>query len=232
MTITLSIEFIINISCISVEGQIKNEASDFPYIKDIFSKHYKEISAVFSLFIIFFAFFIFSFLNYCINCFDFLNEWDFLISIISFILCQLLYFIECLIIPVYLKRTKFLYLTDSIIIEDSINKIKKKYTSLTVVCFLFLFIIVLLDLILLNLHKGICCNMEKICNQTKDCCDNFGRCFLEQLTCLFGKKEKTEAIRKLEERTNQKDIEIYNLTGNIRSLMAENIEIVLKKSNI
>lgn len=231
MLIILSIEFIFNICYISIIIDIKSKLigyfdfgkSDFVFI---YKKHYSGISAAFSLFIIFFVVFIITFI---INCkFDTLIEkvYQYLIIFTAFILCQILYLTECMIIPVYLARSKFENKLD----EN--DKAKSKYTTLTVLCIISLPVIIFMNFIVLNLFKKICCNMVEICDETRNCCDNFGRWIIDKITCLCNKKVKDKNVAKSEQKKDKLDIEIMNLTGDISNLLAQNIEITLNKLKI
>lgn len=232
--IILSIEFILNITCIAIIGEVKDSTKKLDE-KDIFKEHYKSISAIFALFFINFAIFL---LVFIINCtcqksdcsqpFDFLFiDLNHFITLITFFICQFLYLIQCIIIPVYLQRVK------NIINKNyyyySLDKIKheaiKKYTSLTVVIYVFLFIILFLNFIVMNLYREICCKMESICKLTENCCENFGRWFLDKLSCFFCQDEKEENIKVLERQGAERENEIDNLTGDIRNLMADNLEL-------
>ena len=232
MLISVSIEFILNLVFISISSDIKSEKIEYyDYKKDknvnIYREHYSGISAAFSLFVISFALFV---LVFTINC-KFEDLIDKLcqnvIILITFIICQLLYFIECMIIPVYLTRaSKF-----KILIENN-DKIIKQYKDLTALCIIFLVIIMVLDIVVLNLFREMCCQMETICEHTEDCVQNFGRCFLDKLTCLCAKEQKDIKVRNAEQKNYELDITINNLTGDISNLMAQNIELTLKKSQI
>ena len=261
MMIILSMQFLLNIIFLAVIIGIKDKyyeilsnsswinafckIYDCDYDKkeiDIFNYHYKGISATFSLFFISFFVFLIQFIAYCscqnANCNEYIDklfkEFNHVSTLVAFFICQFLYFIECLIIPVYYQRIKYLHYEeyDSLYTKTKFDEIKheieKKYISLIVVAFLFLFIILFLDFIVINLYKGICCRMEAICKNTENCCENFGGWFVDKLSCLCCKDGKTITILDLEHVKNENDIKIYNLTGEIRNLMAQNIEINTK----
>lgn len=111
---------------------------------------------------------------------------------------------------------------------DKINSIKKKYSAMTALCIIFLVFIIFLDFIVINLYKSICCQMEIICQNTHNCMENFGRWFIDKISCICCIDSKDKNIIQLEEVKNQKDIEIFNLNGEIRNLMAQNMEINIK----
>ena len=224
MSIILIIEFILNIALISVSADIKNEKVFYNFYK----KQYKEISASFSLFVI--CIFFFFLILLIVKCSNNYEQVHLILFIALFIICQLLYFIECMIIPIYLERTNLILKNEKYSI--SIERIKKKYVSLTASFFVFLFIIILLNLIVLNLFKGICCKMEKICNLTINCGTNFVRCFVNTITCITVNDTIPENIANLQNTIANKDRTINELTGDIKNLMAKNLDIQIKNSNI
>ena len=256
MMIILSMEFLLNIIFLAVINGIKDKyyeklsssswinafckIYDCDYDKkeiDIFNYHYKGISATFSLFFISFFVFLIQFIAYCscqkANCNEFVDmlfkEFNHVSSLITFFICQFLYFIECLIIPVYYQRIKNLHSEKfplkKNVFQDTKEKYEKKYISLIVVSFLFLFIILFLDFIVINLYKGICCRMEEICKHTENCCENFGRWFADKLSCLCCKEGPYPGPGS---GIHENDRKIIELTGEIRDLMAQNIEINTK----
>ena len=232
MLISISIEFILNLVFISISSDIKSEKIEYHNSKkdkdiNIYSDHYSGISAAFSLFVISFSLFILAFI---INCkFEDLIDkvYQNVIILTTFIICQLLYFIECMIIPVYLTRASKL----TLLFENN-EKIVQQYKDLTALCIIFLVIIMILDIVVLNLFREMCCQMETICEHAEDCAQNFGRCFVDKLTCLCGKEEKDINVRNAEQKNYDLDVTINNLTGDISNLMAQNIELTLEKSNI
>ena len=70
--------------------------------------------------------------------------------------------------------------------------------------------------------------MEIICQNTKNCMENFGRWFIDKISCICCIDTKEQNNANLESVTDPKDIEIYNLNGDIRNLMAQNMEINIK----
>ena len=207
---------------------------------DVFVLHYRGISTSFSFFFISYFIFFIEFLAYftCEDChyiLDFiLRELNHLILLITFFIGQFLYLIDCMIIPVFYQRiTKLNYFYYSIFCDENETKIIKKkindkYTLLITLCFVFLLLILFLDFIVLNLYKGICCRMEQICNTTQDCCENFGRGFVNKLGILCCKTKKDTGIVKLEDLENENDRQIHILTGDIRHLLAQNVELSTK----
>lgn len=234
MMIILFIEFILNIVFLSIMREINAQAKilgSYPIIKN----HLKSISAVFSLFFISFFVFILEFVaNYgcckksnnelCDIIFSKLNHF---IIIISFFICQFLYFTQSMIIPVFLDGVKINFEGGN----KKTNIIKKKYDVMTAVCIIFLVLIIFLNFIVINLYKGICCQMEIICENTQNCIENFGRWFIDKLSWICCIDSKETIIAQLEDVRNEKDVKIYDLTGDIRNLMAENIVLNLKDLN-
>ena len=209
---------------------------------DIFFHHYQGISASFSLFFISYFIFVIEFVTHfiCENSCSYdileliLRKLNHLIVLITFFIGQFLYLIDCMIIPVFYQRVDKLYFTYYEIfcnekeVKSIKSKIKGKYTLLIVLCFIFLFLILFLDFIVLNLYKGICCSMEEICTNTQKCCENFGRGFVNKLGILCCKNDNDEGIIQLEKLENENDREIHNLTGDIRHLLAQYVELSTK----
>ena len=147
--------------------------------------------------------------------------------LITFFICQFLYLIDCMIIPCYLQSITHLHSKNNPpTFEELIKKIEKKYIPLTVVCFAFLFCILFLDIIVLNLYKGICCRMKNICNHTQNCCENLGKSFLDLFSCVMCKE--SDRIIELKRKENEIDNKINNINGNIKNLLAENIKITIE----
>ena len=132
-----------------------------------------------------------------------------------------------MIIPVFFHRVKHL-VYEEFYFEEKIKIIINKYSSMTAICYVFLVLIIFLDFIVLNLYKGLCCQMEIICQNTQNCTENFGRWFIDKIFCSCCSDDKDKTIQGLEARRNEKDVEIYELTGDIRNLMAENMELNIK----
>jgi hypothetical protein len=222
MLIILSIEFILSIAFLAVGSKIKeilhSDTIDYDY-------QYKSICATFSLFFISIFVFLVEFLAYCTlnrnGCeseyLRFLcKELNHFISLISFLICQLLYFIDCCLFPVYLQ-----------IVQE--KEAKKKYSDLVVVAYIFLFIFIILDFIILNLYKRICFKMTNICNRTNECCENFGSFFVDILFCRLCCEKKTQEMINLEEKEEEQIRIISDLTGEIKSLLAENNQLYFKE---
>lgn len=243
MMIILSIQFILNIIFLTLISDINSQVKILELIEiDVFKFHKACISAIFSLFFISFFVFVLELISYCgccmkTDCIELCNiifrTYNHVIILATFLICQFIYFTQCMIIPVFFHRVKNLvyqdlyeeYLPEDI---DKIKIIKNKYSSMTAICYVFLFLIIFLDFIVLNLYKDICCQMEIICNNSQNCLENFGRWFIDKISCICCIDKKDRTIVNLEEVSNQKDMEIYQLTGEIRNLFAENMEINIK----
>ena len=191
MLIIMSIEFILSIAFLAVGNEIKKILnSDYIYN---FDYQYDCIWATFSLFFISLFVFIVEFFAYCTlnrnGCENeylrfFCKELNHFISLISFLICQLLYFIDCCLFPVYLQ-----------IIEK--KEAKKKYSGLVAAAYIFLFIFLFLYFIILNLYKRICFKMTNICNRTNECCENFGSFFVDILFCRLCCEKKNSRYDKI-----------------------------------
>ena len=217
MLIILSFEFILSIVFIGV-------ISEFKYYE---KSQYPAICATFSLNFISFFFFVIEFIAYCTcqketcnyeNIRLILINHNHFISLITFLICQFLYFVNCCIIPIYLRG-------------ESSEKQKKNYTGLVVVAYIFLCIIIFLDFIILNLYRMICCNMTNICNITKECCENFGKWFVDVLCCRICNKETSVEITRLEEQKKEYIKNVSDLTGEIKHLLANNINLYFIREN-
>lgn len=228
MIIINSIEFIFNCVFIGVLGDVKDYLGDTFKERQILHGHHAGISASFSLFFISFFAFSLEFIAYCFwqntLCNEYLDlilkKYNHLITLITFLICQFLYFIECLIIPVFNKRVN--YFGD----EPKQKQIKSKYSALSAVGIISLCLVLFLNFIVINLYKKLCFRMEYICDNTRMCCENCVKCFIDKLSCLFGKQEEEEEdINPEIHFDNHNDETIYRLTGEIRNLMSKNIEL-------
>ena len=238
MMIILSFEFILNIIFLAIITDVNSQVSmlDHFYEEGVTKFHKECISATFALFFISFFVFMLELVAYCgccmkIDCAELcniiFNTLNHLIILATFLICQFIYFTQCMIIPVFFHRVNHLVYEDYEEIEK-IKIIKKKYSSMTAICYVFLVLIIFLDFIILNLYKGLCCQMEIICQNTQNCTENFGRWFIDKIFCSCCSDDKDKTIQGLEARRNEKDVEIYELTGDIRNLMAENMELNIK----
>ena len=232
MLIIMLIEFILSI----VFQGVMREINSYFHTKYItkFDYQYKCISLTFSFFIISLFVFVIEFIvnrtcgketcenechEICSNLFFDLNHF---ILLITFLICQLLYLIDCCIIPVFLQGIKN---------YGTFKEQEKKYTALIVVAFIFLGIIIILDLIVLNLYKGICCKMTKICDKTKTCCENFAKFFVDIVCCRCCSELNNTVLGQRAQELENGMQEKKNLTCEIRNLLAENTNSYFKQSN-
>ena len=195
--------------------------------KRVFLNQTNSIISIFSLFFFFFVIFIIKFIVYFKTngenrkkCFC---EFNHLLTIVSFIICQILYLIDCIFLPISFLR--ILKIQNKYFYPD-FDSIKKRYIILIQFSTLFLIIILFVEFILLNLYKGICCDMDIICKQFKNSFINCCSGIKDILKCKCLKNNNN--IDNGSEQMKQ----IYNLTGEIRYLLAENLELRIKNINI
>ena len=112
ITILMGLIFILSIGIIGTFGTIKSKSRKMSYLnvleqQKFFSNNYSAISAIFPLEVILFVEFIILFIILYIPQ---LYEGETLekIMLFIFLICQLLYLINCVLIPVYLKEFKFI----------------------------------------------------------------------------------------------------------------------------
>ena len=186
--IIVSIELILNLVflliIINIRDNFKRLCNNYEYI----SEHFITIVILFSFFLFFSSFFLFEFLCHC--CCNYSNDNCYhCMMLIIFLICQILYLIYCILFPVYLSGLS-LSGEDDCIEEE--KKIIKKYKTMTLICYIFLIIIIFLDFILLNIYKTICCQMNKICRYTEYFFINLGKYFLNKLCCKSEGKPKID----------------------------------------
>ena len=240
MMIILSIEFIFNIIFLSIINDINANVSVSPAVNEnIFKMHKHAINTIFSFFFIsYFAYFLElmalygCFIKYyCHKILEIIfKNLNHLIMLVSFFICQFLFLIQCVIIPVYSQRVKNLVYEEYYVEEAKIN-IKNKYKAMEAISYIFLVLIIFLDFIVINLYKGICCQMEDICTQTKNCFKNFGRWFVDKLAFICCIKTTIREIEELENKKKAKEGQISNLSGDIKNLMAENLKLNIRVLN-
>lgn len=212
--------FVLSIIIVSTYGTIKSKSkklNELKQSKNLFSKSFSAISAVFSLIIIFM--FVYLILMIIVKFFD--GNENYLSKAMLFILiiCHFLYLINLVIIPAYFEEFKFLIkslINESNSIEKELNNIKSYYVGLIAISYIFLFVILFFDFILLNLYKNIFFN-SVVC--------------LTFLTEIFfqGFYEKPDK-KELEELMKERK----KLTQEIRQSLDEqlNKEIIMKKEEI
>ena len=221
MLIIMSIEFILSIVFLGVMAEVKNSLK----MKDL-NYQYDGICLTFSFsFISFFVFVLYFIIDHNCKAADFGDPFEKLfkglnhfISLITFIICQLLYFVDCCIIPVYLQGLKMYEDIGDKIIKNAI----KKYTALVVVGYIFLGIIIFLDFIVLNLFRKMCCGMKEICDKTEECGIVFVKRFADFISCSCCKEEESESRARKE---------INDLNGEIKHLFAKYTNLSLQIEN-
>ena len=214
----------------------------------IFKEHEKQMDTCFAFFVISFFFFLIEFImHFCCATQEFnegffknfFNYWNHLIIILTFVIAQFLYIIACLVTPIYLDRTRsirdLLYIrnpyTDQVS-RDFVEVCIKKYAVCFAISFTFLVIFIFLDFIIINLYKGVCCDMTLICNWTHKCLSSFFICFGDNVFYWMNKcQRKDNEINKLEEEVNDQEKTIAAITCQIQNTMKENIKLRVDKIN-
>lgn len=219
----------------------------------VFNEHKQGMDTCLAFFIISFIFFLVEFIVHfaCENNFDsdsifkyFFQDKNHFITFLTFILAQFLYFIACLLIPIYLDRVRSFkdFYVDNIKVKESNEKekIEKKdeidliqsiiivYVKLLVVAFTFLFFFIFLYFVIINLYKGLCCDMRKICENTNNCVLYFFRCFYDNIYYMFNCEMRNKDLNNLITRNERKILEIGEKNCEIKNLMKENIELRIK----
>jgi len=203
----------------------------------IFEEQKQGIETCISFFIIAFVFFLVEFIfhfgcekhRYDRPFFEKLcRDWNHLITILTFVIGQFLYIIACLIIPIYLHRVRTIDdFFDGRLDKDEMDLIDSsiaRYAVCLVISFVFLVIFIFLYFIILNLYKGVCCDMIEICRNTNRCIDSFFGCFLDNVNYVFQGCEKPEIVTEIE----KKRIRIAEITCSIQNEMKKNIELRVK----
>ena len=237
MMIILSFEFIFNIIFLAtILDIIKSQSIE----ENIFKVHKHSINIIFSFFFISYMVFFIELLAFSgcfINCnyykiFQFiLKNLNHLIMLITFFICQFLFLIQCVIIPVYSQGVKNLAFEEKNITNAKINIIKKTYRAMEAISYILLVLIIFFDFIVINLYKGICCQMEVICQHTQDCIENFVRWFIDKLAYICGRNPRIVEIDQLENAIKEKDDQIQNLSEEIKNQMAKNLDLNIKVFN-
>ena len=231
ITILMGLIFILSIAIIGTFGTIKSKSKKMTILKDakqqeLFSKNYSAISAIFSLEVILLVAFIILFIIlYILHLYE--GEELEKIMLFIFLICQLLYLINCVLMPVYFREFKFIIKIYEDLDSSQLKKLKDisgYYKGIIWASYIFLIIILLLDCLLLNLYHFIFCN-------TGSCLFSFVNWFLD--TFCHGLYNK-EGSSKLEKKNEGKKMEINDLTEEIKQLLSEqlNIEINNKKKEI
>ena len=208
--------------------------------KSIIGDQGQGIATTFSFFIISYViFFIECIIHFCCEnktfsgiLDDIFNGLNHFIILSAFIVAQFMYIISCLIIPIYLDRVRtmrnmFEERENDKIVNEIMDNSVNRYAALLVVAFVFLFIFIFLYFIILNLYKGICCDMPEICNQTESCLKHFFKCYYRHIKFLLTCKRADDLDTKLSELKKK----VEDLKLDVKSLMAENLKLRLDKIN-
>ena len=203
----------------------------------IFDEQKQGIKTCISFFIIAFVFFLVEFIfhfgcekhRYDRPFFEKLcRDWNHLITILTFVIGQFLYIIACLIIPIYLHRVRTIDdFFDGRLDKDEMDLIDSsiaRYAVCLVISFVFLVIFIFLYFIILNLYKGVCCDMIEICRNTNRCIDSFFGCFLDNVNYVFQGCKKPPEIIEIEKKRKR----IAEITCSIQNEMKKNIELRVK----
>lgn len=214
----------------------------------IFKEHVKQMDTCFAFFVISFFFFLIEFImHFCCETQtfsdgffkNFFNYWNHLIILLTFVIAQFLYIIACLVTPIYLDRTSsikdLLYTRNPYIDQvgrDFVEVCIKKYAVCFAMSFTFLVIFIFLDFIIINLYKGVCCDMTLICNWTNKCLSSFFTCFGDNVFYWLNKcKRKDNEINELENDVNNQEKTIAEITCQIQNTMKDNIKLRVDKIN-
>ena len=212
--------FILSIIIVSTYGTIKSKSkklNELKQSKNLFSKSFSAISAVFSFEIIFM--FVYLILMIILKCYSRYENYLSKVMLFILIICHFLYLINLVIIPAYFQEFKFLIkslINESNSIEKELNNIKSYYVGLIAISYIFLFIVLFFDFILLNLYKNIFFNSFV--------CLTF---LIEIFFQGFYEKADIKELEKLMKKRKK-------LTQEIRQLLDEqlNKEIIMKKEEI
>lgn len=221
---------------------------DVPDFRYIFNEQNQGIDTCFAFFIISFVVFLLEFIlyfacknhNYSVSFFNTIfNELNHFMIILAFTIAQFLYVIGCLLIPIYLDRIRTL--KDFLDInkkykspkgednEELFDKCIGRYVGLLIIGFVFLFLFIFLYFIIINLYKGVCCEMTIICDRTHKCLGSFFGCFADNVYFIFNKCERKDTtINGIVKKIKEKEEEMAGVTCSIGDLMKDNIEIRIK----
>ena len=223
-------------------------SKDVPDFRSIFNEQKQGIDTCFAFFIISFVAFLLEFIlhfacenhNYSVSIFNTIfNELNHFMIILTFTIAQFLYVIGCLLIPIYLDRIRTL--KDFLDINKKYKSSKGedneelfdicigRYVGLLIIGFVFLFLFIFLYFIIINLYKGVCCEMTIICDRTHKCLGSFFGCFADNVYFIFNKCErKDKEINDIVKNIKEKEKEMAGVTCSIQDLMKDNIEIRIK----
>ena len=213
MISVVSIIIILSIAIIGTFGTIKSKSKKLPFLKDskkLFSRSYSSISAIFSLELIcILAFFIILYYLW--------GSQKLFAVFLLYILCNFLYLINCVIIPIYFKEFKFIVESAKAMNNTDLKEllsISKKFKGIMWSCYIFLIIFFLFDFILLNLYHRLCFDSEKLCI-----------CIIYLFNDIFCSGKKKDYKKELVRKSNILNNEVNLLTEEIKKLMYDKKEI-------
>lgn len=219
ITIIMTLIFIISIIIIAILGSIKTKGNNISILNNyqtFFSKSYSAICATFSLEVIFFFAFIILLIIHCYS------EEDLeLFMLYDLFICNFLYLVNCIIIPVYYKDYKFILTSvyEETTYEKLLSKISSHYCGAICICYIFLFIILIIDFLLMNLYHNLFCNTGKFLY-------SFVNFFIDFFCHTICNKSQNANEEEIENSSKTKQID--NLTKEIKNLLAENLYIKVK----
>lgn len=221
---------------------------NIPDFRYIFNEQNQGIDTCFAFFIISFVAFLLEFIlhfacekhEYSVAFFNIVfNELNHFMIILTFTIAQFLYVIGCLLIPIYLDRIRTLkdffddkknYVsTKEKDNEELFDKCIGRYVGLLIIGFVFLFLFIFLYFIIINLYKGVCCEMTIICDRTHKCLGSFFGCFADNVYFICNKCERRDkTINGILQNIEKKEKEMAEVTCSIQDLMKDNIDIRIK----
>ena len=216
--LSMVIETIFCISFVVFENVIKKN-------DEIYNAHYTGIVTISSFFFIFLILFIAEIIAFCV--FD--KRYS-IFGTIFFWVSQIFYFIDYIMVPSYYSR--LLHITENEIKE--ISFVRKRYIALIIVSLIFTLFIIFFDFIIINLYQDLCCKMDEICEYTFMCLDNFGKCVKDIISRVIcqSKNEEDEEIKKIVEESEDQIKQMKNLNEEIKHLLSQHINIVIKNHKI
>jgi hypothetical protein len=139
---------------------------------------------------------------------------------IFFWVSQVFYFIDFFMLPSYYGKIIYIDLGE-------ISDIKKRYISLIVISQIFTLFIIFFDFIVINLYKDLCCEMDKICEETFTCLNNFGKCIKDIISRIIcqSKNEEDEEIKGIVQKSEAQKKQMNELNGEIKHLLSQYINL-------
>ena len=206
--LSMIIEFVFCVAFVVFEKVIKNK-------HEFFNPHYTGIATISAFFFIFFILFVFEIIAFCV-----FKKKNPILGKIFFWVSQVFYFIDFFMLPSYYG--KIIYID-----FEEISDIKKRYISLIVISQIFTLFIIFFDFIVINLYKDLCCEMDKICEETFTCLNNFGKCIKDIISRIIcqSKNEEDEEIKGIVQKSEAQKKQINELNGEIKHLLSQYINL-------